>query len=61
MKFLATLLGLVLVIEGVPWFLSPRGVKSLLRQLAGIPDSWLRLGGLAAMLGGLLVVWLATL
>lgn len=58
MEFLATLLGLILVIEGIPWFLSPRGTKKLLLQMLMVPDSALRVAGLAAMLGGLLTVWL---
>jgi len=58
MEFLATLLGSILVIEGIPWFLSPRGTKKLLLQMLMVPDSALRVAGLAAMLGGLLIVWL---
>ncbi|MBE0599322.1 MAG: DUF2065 domain-containing protein [Desulfuromonadales bacterium] len=58
MGFLLTVLGVVLVLEGVPWFLSPRGTKKRLLKMLVIPDAALRLGGLAAMLGGLLMVWL---
>lgn len=56
MDFLATVLGVVLVIEGIPWFLSPPGVKSLLRQILPLPDRQLRLAGFAVMLLGLLLV-----
>ena len=59
MEFLITVLGVVLVIEGIPWFLSPHGTKKLLLQMLVIPDSALRLAGLVAMLAGLLTVWLA--
>ncbi len=59
MKLLAMLLGLILVLEGIPWFLSPKRVKNLLRQIMAIPNASLRFGGLAAMLSGLLTVYLA--
>lgn len=56
MGFLVTVLGVVLVIEGIPWFLSPAGVKRFLRQILVLPDRQLRLAGFAAMLLGLLLV-----
>jgi len=59
MGFLLTLLGVVLILEGMPWFLSPEGVRRLLRQVVLLPDRVLRFGGLAAMLTGLLIVYLA--
>ena len=59
MGFLLTLFGVVLIIEGMPWFLSPEGVRRLLRQVVLLPDRVLRFGGLAAMLTGLLIVYLA--
>jgi uncharacterized protein YjeT (DUF2065 family) len=58
MDFLLTVLGLVLVLEGMPWFLSPVGVKRLLRTIAATPDSSLRAVGLVFMLAGLLLVYL---
>jgi len=57
MDFLLTALGLVLVLEGIPWFLSPRGTKELLRQVKEIADPALRWFGLAAMGTGLLLVY----
>jgi len=54
--FLVTVLGVVLVIEGIPWFLFPAGYKTLLRQILALPDLQLRLAGFAAMLLGLLLV-----
>ncbi len=58
MDFLLTVLGLVLVLEGMPWFLSPIRVKRLLRTIAATPDSSLRAVGLAFMLAGLWLVYL---
>jgi len=60
MGFLLTVVGVVLVIEGGPWFLSPQVVRLLLRQVDLLPDGVLRFGGLSAMLIGLLLVYLGT-
>ena len=60
MKFLLTVLGVVLVFEGLPWFLSPRGVRRMLEQMAKTTDHDLRLFGLVSMLVGLGLVYLAT-
>lgn len=60
MKFFLTIAGILLILEGVPWFMSPGGVRRLLGQLATLPDGALRLLGLTSMLIGLLMVYLAT-
>lgn len=57
--FLLIVLGVVMVVEGIPWFLSPTGYKRLLLQLLPVNDLVLRLLGLGCMLGGLLLVYLA--
>lgn len=59
MELLLTVVGLLLVIEGIPWFLSPRRFKALLVSIAEASDVFLRLIGLGAMLLGLLLVYLA--
>ena len=56
--FLLVVLGVVMVVEGIPWFLSPGGYKRMLLQLLPVPDRILRLFGLGCMLGGLLLVYL---
>ena len=53
-----TALALVLVIEGVLPFLSPRGFKESLRQIESIPDANLRIIGLISMLIGLVLLYL---
>jgi uncharacterized protein YjeT (DUF2065 family) len=58
-EILFVVLGVVLVVEGMPWFLSPQGTKRMLRELFRMPDSTLRLTGLIFMLFGLLIVYLA--
>lgn len=59
MADLLTFLGLLLIVEGLPWFVSPLRVKALMRLLLAVPDASLRLLGLAWMLLGLLLVYLA--
>lgn len=59
MEFLVVVIGVVMIVEGIPWFLSPGGYKRLLLQLLPIGDFLLRLCGLALMLSGLLLVYLA--
>ena len=55
---LIVVLGVVLIVEGMPWFLSPRGTKRMLSELSQLKDNALRLVGLAFMLVGLLLVFL---
>jgi len=55
---LIVVLGVVLIVEGLPWFLSPRGTKRMLSDLSKLNDNALRLVGLVFMLGGLLLVFL---
>ncbi|WP_225071776.1 DUF2065 family protein [Desulfuromonas sp. CSMB_57] len=59
MADLLTFLGLLLIVEGLPWFLSPLRVKALMRLLLAVPEASLRLLGLVWMLLGLLLVYLA--
>ncbi|WP_108818196.1 DUF2065 domain-containing protein [Pseudovibrio sp. Alg231-02] len=51
-------LGLVLVVEGVVYALAPSHLKEFMRKAQEIPDQSLRLGGVAAMGLGVLIVWL---
>ena len=49
--------GLMLVLEGVPPFLSPRALRQTLLQMAQLEDRVLRFAGLASMALGLLVLY----
>ncbi|MDT8443738.1 MAG: DUF2065 domain-containing protein [Desulfuromonadales bacterium] len=55
---LVVVLSVVLIVEGIPWFLSPRGTKRMLIELSRMNDSSLRVIGLVFMLTGLLLVYL---
>jgi uncharacterized protein YjeT (DUF2065 family) len=54
---LIVVLGVVLIVEGMPWFLSPRGTKRMLAELSQLPDNSLRAFGFVFMLLGLLLVY----
>ncbi|MBW2503625.1 MAG: DUF2065 domain-containing protein [Deltaproteobacteria bacterium] len=55
---LILILGFVLVVEGMPWFLSPTKAKRAMAQLFVLDDRTLRILGLALMLAGLGLVYL---
>jgi uncharacterized protein YjeT (DUF2065 family) len=59
LEFLTVVIGVVLIVEGVPWFLSPRGTKRMLGELFQMSDQSLRGIGLVFMLFGLAIVYLA--
>jgi uncharacterized protein YjeT (DUF2065 family) len=57
MKDIIAALGLVLVIEGLIWALSPSFGQRLLRAAAEMSESSLRLAGAVAVALGVFVVW----
>jgi uncharacterized protein YjeT (DUF2065 family) len=52
-------LGCALVLEGLPYFVTPAGARRAMRALAEQRDAVLRAVGLVLMASGLLLVWLA--
>ncbi|MEA3413816.1 MAG: DUF2065 domain-containing protein [Pseudomonadota bacterium] len=50
-------IALMLVIEGLMPFLSPRMMRSTMEQVTRMPDINLRIIGLASMVGGALMLW----
>jgi uncharacterized protein YjeT (DUF2065 family) len=57
MNDLVVAFGLVLVIEGSLWALSPSLGRKLLQATADAPEQTLRMVGLLAVTAGVLVVW----
>lgn len=51
-------LALVMVIEGILPFLSPRGMRSVLKASLELNDRALRVGGLISMLIGVITLYL---
>ena len=60
MKYFLCVLGMVFVIEGLPYFTFPAHIKNYLLKLTGIPDITLRILGAVALCLGLLLVYIGT-
>jgi hypothetical protein len=59
MEYFLCVLGLVLVIEGLPYFAFPNKMKEFLAKLPQVPDNTLRILALAAILLGLLLIYVS--
>lgn len=57
MKLFFCLLGLVLVLEGLPYFAFPDKMKLWMKKIQETPDSQLRVIGFVAMCAGLALVY----
>ncbi|PKN34240.1 MAG: DUF2065 domain-containing protein [Deltaproteobacteria bacterium HGW-Deltaproteobacteria-19] len=57
MEFFLCVLGLVFIVEGLPYFAFPAQIKQYLVKLLEIPDRTLRILGLGAIVTGLLLVY----
>jgi uncharacterized protein YjeT (DUF2065 family) len=58
MDFFLCVLGMVFIVEGMPYFTFPGKIKAYLLKVSEMPDSTLRLLGFGAILTGLLLVYL---
>jgi uncharacterized protein YjeT (DUF2065 family) len=61
MKFFLCVIGMVMIVEGLPYFASPEWVKSWMERIQTLPDSLLRRLGFGLMLGGLVLVYFGKL
>ena len=59
MQDLITVVGLVLVLEGLPYFAFPETFKKWIGQILKLPESRLRVYGLISMMVGLFLIYLA--
>ena len=59
MEDLITVLGLILVLEGLPYFAFPTGFKKWIIRILEVPESQLRIYGLISMMIGLVLIYLA--
>ena len=59
MKLLVTLIGLILVLEGLPYVASPESMQRWLRQILELHPVQLRRFGLFAMILGFFLCYLA--
>ena len=60
MKYFLCVLGMVFIVEGLPYFAFPEKIKAYLLKIQDIPDSTLRILGLLAMITGLIFVYFGT-
>jgi uncharacterized protein YjeT (DUF2065 family) len=58
MKYFLAVMGMVMIVEGLPYFAFPDKMKQVMRQVLEIEDGALRKFGLVLMGIGLLVVFL---
>jgi uncharacterized protein len=60
MKYFVCVLGMVLVIEGLPYFTFPAQIKAYILKLTEVSDVALRILGAAAVILGLVLVYIGT-
>ena len=58
MKLFVLLIGLVFILEGLPYAASPESMRKWLLKLADLSPQQLRIMGLTAMGMGLFITWL---
>lgn len=57
MKDFLCVLGMVFIIEGLPYFIFPEKLKTYLLKITTMPDSTLRFMGISAMVIGLILLY----
>jgi uncharacterized protein YjeT (DUF2065 family) len=60
MKYFLSVIGMVLILEGLPYFAFPDKLKAYLRKLTDIPNTTLRIMGCIAVIVGLILVYFGT-
>lgn len=58
MKYFLCVMGMVMVVEGLPYFAFPEKMKALVERLLEMPTASLRRFGLALMTAGLFLVYM---
>ena len=61
MKYFLSVIAMVLILEGLPYFMFPRRFKELIRLLMEMEDSHLRGIGLTMIILGLVMLYLTRL
>jgi uncharacterized protein len=57
MKILFLLVGMVLILEGIPYVASPESMRHWLRKISEMEAGHLRMLGLLSMGAGLMICW----
>ncbi|MGD9010634.1 MAG: DUF2065 domain-containing protein [Desulfobacteraceae bacterium] len=58
MSFFLCVIGMVMIVEGTPYFVFPERIKPWLIKIIETPDATLRLIGLGVMVAGLVLVYI---
>ena len=59
MKFFFCVMGMVMIVEGLPYFISPHKMREMVMMILQMPEGTLRRFGFSMMLAGLAIVYLA--
>ncbi|NWH05113.1 DUF2065 domain-containing protein [Desulfobacter latus] len=59
MKFFFCVMGMVMIVEGLPYFIAPHKMQQMVMLIQQMPEGSLRRFGFFMMLAGLAVVYLA--
>ena len=57
MKFFLIIVGMVMIVEGLPYFAFPSKMKEMIQMMLGVEDKKLRTYGFILMLIGLAIVY----
>jgi len=60
MKFFLSVIGTVMVVEGIPYFISPASMKVYFKKISEMSDENLRVLGFVSMTAGLVIVYLSS-
>ena len=58
MKFFLCVIGMVMIIEGLPYFAFPENMKFFVQKILEMPDRSLRKFGFVLMLTGLFLIYI---
>ena len=58
MDYFLCVLGLVFIIEGLPYFLFPEKLKTYMLKIIELPPGTLRFLGISSMIAGLILLYL---
>jgi uncharacterized protein YjeT (DUF2065 family) len=61
MEYFLCVLGMVMIVEGLPYFAAPTRMKGWIEKLIQLPDSTLRLTGFLLMMAGLGLIYVGKL
>lgn len=57
LKYFLSVVAMVLVIEGIPYFLSPKSIKKWLSLILNMDNRSMRIFGLSSMITGLAILY----